>query len=128
MPDAMPQAQMQAERKVAIIAPRDERWQGRISRNFRFHNQPTFETVRGSAVQRSSRGAMMATSTGLLAAAPQQMPAFPQPGLHRIFRDVTLEPPELGFMPHQVVKSILLPKPPLRSKTAIDPHCRKMLP
>ncbi|MES2468101.1 MAG: hypothetical protein V4675_12415, partial [Verrucomicrobiota bacterium] len=47
----MPQAQMQAERIVAITAPRDERMQGRISRDFRFHIQPTFETVRGSAVQ-----------------------------------------------------------------------------
>ena len=64
----------------------------------------------------------------LLAAAPQHIPAFPKPGFHRILRDISLKPPELGLMPHEMVKSILLPKPALRSKTAIDLNRREVLP
>ena len=61
-------------------------------------------------------GAMLITRSddgylaGLLTTAPQYILTFPQPGLHRIFRDVMLEPMELRLMPHEMIKRVLLPE------------------
>lgn len=71
----------------------------------------------------SSRGAR-----GLLCLAPKTRLVGSETYFKRILCDVVTQAPKLAFVPHEMIKSVLLPKAALSAKTAIDLPGREMLP
>lgn len=64
----------------------------------------------------------------LLCFAPKTRLAGSETGFERVLRDVVTQASELTFVPHKMIKGILLPKAALSAETTIDLPGREMLP